>query len=153
VIFNAEISEMRADEASTILGIEIEVVWRIRRCMHADQDSLKQPWERTGGVPLAARDWDLLETEWDPAQGCRTSASPCACQKAAMAGTSAESEFACRVLVSEGIDAASEVVVAECLTNLGYPSAVAFKVKTLLRENHGSDNLEKSVHPFLWSKA
>ena len=119
---------MNVNELTQLVDFDFVTAWRMKRCIDADSDSTKQPWERTGGVPLASSDWGLLETEWDPARGCSSSPSPCACQTAAMAPTTAEGEFACKAIAARGIEGADEVLIADCLANLGYPSAVSVQV-------------------------
>ena len=123
---------MNINELTLIANLDYVIAWRIKRCIDPVSDSTKQPWERTGGVPLASSDWGLLETEWDPARGCSMSPSPCACQTAAIASSTAEGEFACKAIAARGIEGADEVLIADCLTNLGYPSAVAVQVPCLL---------------------
>ncbi len=124
-----EIKEMNVHALTRVVKLDSVTAWRIKRCIDPDSDSTKQPWERTGGVPLASSDWDLLETEWDPAQGCSSSPSPCACQTAAMVAATTEGEFACKAIVARGIEQADEVLIADCLTTLGYPSAVSMQVR------------------------
>jgi hypothetical protein len=127
-----EIKDMNVNELTKLVNLDFVTAWRIKRCIDADSDSTKQPWERTGGVPLASSDWGLLETEWDPARGCITSPSPCACQTAAIAHTTAEGEFACKAIAAGGIEKADEVLISDCLTNLGFPSAVSVQVRSAL---------------------
>ena len=123
-----EIKDMNVNELTNVVNLDVVTAWRIKRCIDAGSDSTKQPWERTGGVPLASIDWDLLETEWDPARGCSTSPSPCACQTAAITTSTVEGDFACKAIAANGIEQANEVIVADCLTNLGFPSAVSVQV-------------------------
>ncbi len=130
----AEIKDMNVNELTQLVNLDLVTAWRIKRCIDADSDSTKQPWERTGGVPLASSDWGLLETEWDPARGCSSSPSPCACQTAAIATSTAEGEFACKAIVTRGIERADEVLIADCLANLGYPAAVSVQVRRALLE-------------------
>lgn len=126
----SELAEMSSKDLQDIFRLDTVIARRIQRCIEPEEnDAHRQHSERTGGVPLASGNQDLIGSEWDPMYSCiRGIASSGQCRRLHESSENAEAVFACKEIFSEGVEAADAVLIADCLSELGYPTAVALQV-------------------------